>query len=74
LFHADPLKLTQLSMALTATSLPIGTFPFLILMNDTKYLGKHTNGHIGNAVVMFISVLSGVLGLVSIPLELIGGG
>jgi Mn2+/Fe2+ NRAMP family transporter len=70
----DPLRLTQISMALTATSLPIATFPFLILMNDKAYLGDHTNGHIGNAVVMFISVLSAVLGVVSIPLELIGGG
>lgn len=74
LVGVDPLKLTQISMALTATSLPIGTFPFLILMNDESYLGKHTNGHISNAVVMFISLLSAVLGVVSIPLELIGGG
>ena len=70
----DPLRLTQISMALTATSLPIATFPFLILMNDKAYLGDHTNGHLGNAVVMFISVLSAILGVVSIPLELIGGG
>ena len=74
LFGADPLKLTQISMALTATSLPIGTFPFLILMNDKEYLGTHTNGHVGNAVVLFISLLSAVLGVVSIPLELVGGG
>jgi len=74
LVGADPLKLTQISMALTATSLPIGTFPFLILMNDKDYLGEHTNGHVGNAVVMFISLLSAILGVVSIPLELIGGG
>jgi Mn2+/Fe2+ NRAMP family transporter len=73
-FGADPLKLTQVSMALTATSLPIGTLPFLILMNDKSYLGDHTNGHISNAVVLFISVLSAVLGVVSIPLELVGGG
>jgi Mn2+/Fe2+ NRAMP family transporter len=73
LFHADPLKLTQVSMALTAASLPIGTFPFLILMNDRAYLGDHTNGHVGNAVVLFISLLSAVLGVVSIPLEIIGG-
>ena len=74
LVGADPLKLTQISMALTATSLPIGTFPFLILMNDKDYLGEHTNGHVGNAVVMFISLLSAILGVVSIPLELVGGG
>jgi Mn2+/Fe2+ NRAMP family transporter len=74
LVGVDPLKLTQISMALTAASLPVGTFPFLILMNDEEYLGKHTNGHVGNAVVLFISALSAVLAVVSIPLELVGGG
>lgn len=68
----DPLKLTQISMALTAASLPVGVFPFLILMNDRSYLGEHTNGVIGNAVVMSISLLAAVLAVVSIPLELVG--
>jgi Mn2+/Fe2+ NRAMP family transporter len=74
LVGVDPLKLTEISMSLTAASLPIGTFPFLILMNDREYLGEHTNGHLGNAVVLLISALSAVLGVVSIPLELKGGG
>jgi len=43
-------------------------------MNDRDYLGEHTNRHIGNAVVLFISLLSAVLAIVSIPLELAGGG
>lgn len=68
----DPLMLTQVSMALTAASLPIGVLPFLILMNDESYLGEHTNGVISNSVVMFISVIAMVLAVVSIPLELIG--
>ena len=68
----DPLELTQISMALTAASLPVGTFPFLILMNDREYLGEHTNGVLGNAVVMGISILSAVLAVVSIPLEVFG--
>ena len=69
----DPLKLTEISMALTAASLPIGTFPFLILMNDREYLGDHTNGHLSNAVVLVISAISAVLAIVSIPLEIMGG-
>jgi Mn2+/Fe2+ NRAMP family transporter len=72
LVGVDPLKLTEISMSLTAASLPIGTFPFLILMNDRHYLGEHTNGHLSNAVVLFISALSAILAIVSIPLELIG--
>ena len=74
LFGVDPLALTQISMALTAASLPIGVLPFLILMNDKHYLGEHTNGHLGNAVVLLISLMAMVLAVVSIPLELIGGG
>lgn len=72
LIGVDPLKLTEISMALTAASLPIGVLPFLILMNDKAYLGEHTNRHIGNAVVMIISVMALVLAVVSIPLEIVG--
>jgi Mn2+/Fe2+ NRAMP family transporter len=72
LFGVDPMLLTQISMALTAASLPFGVLPFLVLMNDRDYLGEHTNGHIGNAVVLTISVMSLVLAVVSIPLELFG--
>ena len=68
----DPLKMTEISMALTAASLPVGVFPFLILMNDKKYLGKHTNGYISNGVVLAISIIAGILGIVSIPLQIIG--
>jgi|SRR6185312_14454213 len=72
LIGLDPLMLTEMSMALTAASLPVGVFPFLILMNDRAYLGDKTNGVVGNVVVMFISVLAMVLAIVSIPLELFG--
>jgi len=69
----DPLKITILAMALTATMLPLGTFPFLILMNDKQYLHEHTNKPLGNILVLVISILAAVLGVVSIPLEIIGG-
>lgn len=72
LFGAQPLKLTQLAMVLTAASLPVGVLPFLILMNDESYLGEHTNGPIGNAVVLIISILALVLAVVSVPLQLVG--
>jgi Mn2+/Fe2+ NRAMP family transporter len=74
LLGADPLKLTQISMALTAASLPVGVFPFLILMNDREYLGEHVNGWLSNGVVLFVSLMAGVLAIVSIPLELLGSG
>jgi len=69
----DPLKLTTLSMALTAASLPVAILPFLLLMNDETYLGEHTNGWLGNVSILVISVLAGVVAIVAIPLEIAGG-
>jgi Mn2+/Fe2+ NRAMP family transporter len=71
---ADPLKLVNVSMVLSAASLPVATVPFLVLMNDPTYVGRHANGRVGNAVVLAVVVLACVLAVVSLPLELVGGG
>lgn len=73
LIGIDPLKLTLFTMALTAVILPLVIIPFLILMNDERYLGRHRNGWISNAVILFIIGLTFVLAIVAIPLEIIGG-
>jgi Mn2+/Fe2+ NRAMP family transporter len=70
----DPLKLTIFSMALTAATLPVSIVPFLILMNDEHYVGEHGNGWFGNTVVLLIIGLAFVLAVVSIPLQILGGG
>jgi Mn2+/Fe2+ NRAMP family transporter len=70
----DPLKLTIMSMALTAATLPFSIVPFLILMNDRRYLEEYTNGWISNTVVILIILLAFVLAVVSIPLQIFGGG
>jgi Mn2+/Fe2+ NRAMP family transporter len=70
----DPLRLTNLSMVLSAVTLPVATLPFLVLMNDRKYVPGHANGRLGNAVVLVVVVLACVLAVVSLPLELVGGG
>jgi Mn2+/Fe2+ NRAMP family transporter len=70
----DPLQITILSMAFTALILPLVIFPFLLLMNDKEYLQDHTNGWISNFVVFVTIALASLLALVSIPLELMGGG
>ena len=69
----DPLKLTIFSMALTAVSLPVTVVPLLIVMNDPLYLGDNVNHWIANAAVLFISFLAGVVALVAIPLQILGG-
>ena len=69
----DPLRLTLLSMALTVMVLPIVVFPFLVLLNDEAYLGGHTNGPLGNAVVVVIVAAGFLMALVAVPLEILGG-
>jgi Mn2+/Fe2+ NRAMP family transporter len=70
----DPLKLTMLTMGLTAVVLPLAIIPFIIIMNDEHYLGEHTNGPIGNTVIVVTIVLTAIIAVVTIPLEIMGGG
>lgn len=73
LLGIDPIKVTIMSMALTSATLPLAIAPFLLLMNDPIYLGKHRNGWLSNSVVAIIVVISFVVAIIAIPLELIGG-
>jgi Mn2+/Fe2+ NRAMP family transporter len=73
LVGVDPLKLTILSMALTAATLPVSIVPFLFLMNDKYYVRQYRNGWISNTVVLLIIGLAFVLAIVTIPLEIFGG-
>jgi Mn2+/Fe2+ NRAMP family transporter len=68
----DPLRLTIFSMAITTLILPVVTFPFLIVMNDKKYLRNHTNSRVSNVLVCVVILLAAVLALVAIPLEIFG--
>ncbi|HEU4697742.1 MAG TPA: divalent metal cation transporter [Gemmatimonadales bacterium] len=69
----DPLKVTLFSMALTAASLPLIVLPFLVLMNDRMYVREYGNGWAGNLTVAVITLLAGVVAVVAIPLQLLGG-
>jgi Mn2+/Fe2+ NRAMP family transporter len=71
---ADPLKLTNISMALTAASLPVTILPMVVLMNDEALLHKHTNKWPGNLALGALAVLSVVLLVAALPLQLMGGG
>jgi Mn2+/Fe2+ NRAMP family transporter len=73
LLGLDPLRLTLFSMALTVLILPVLVLPFLVLMNDEHYVGAHTNGWLGNAVVGFVVVTGFLMALVAIPLQILGG-
>ncbi len=69
----DPLKLTTFSMAVEAAVLPFVALPFVLLMNDRKLLGEHSNGWLSNTVAVVVLLLSIVLTIVSIPLAFLGG-
>jgi Mn2+/Fe2+ NRAMP family transporter len=70
----DPLKLTMYAMALTAVILPLIALPFIVLLNDKTYMHEYTNGPIGNTVVIITIVMASIVALVTIPLEIMGGG
>jgi Mn2+/Fe2+ NRAMP family transporter len=74
LYGLDPLTMTVFSMALTAATLPVSIVPFLFLMNDYSYVRVYRNGWLSNAVVISIIGLAFVLAVVTIPLQIFGGG
>ena len=74
LLGADVLKLTNVSMVLTAASLPLSVLPLIVLMNDRDVMERHVNGIAGNVALVAIAVMSIVLFLVAIPLQITGGG
>jgi Mn2+/Fe2+ NRAMP family transporter len=69
----DPLRLTTISVALTVIVMPAVVLPFLVLMNDEKYVKQHTSGTIGNTCLAILTVLGCLFALVVVPLELLGG-
>jgi hypothetical protein len=63
----------MISVALTVVIMPALVLPFLVLMNDEKYVKTHTSGVIGNGLLAVATVLGALLALVVVPLELLGG-
>jgi Mn2+/Fe2+ NRAMP family transporter len=69
----DPLRVTLISAALTVIVMPMAILPFIVLMNDPKYVKAHTNGPIANSLLAALTILAGLLALVVVPLEVLGG-
>jgi len=69
----DPLRLTTIAVALTVVIMPVVVLPFLVLMNDERYVGDHKSGPVGNGVLAAITILGAVFALVVVPLEILGG-
>jgi len=73
LFGTDPLRLTLLTMAISAAVLPFVVIPMFLLMNDRKLLREAANGIFSNLATAAIVVLTIVVAIVSIPLVIVGG-
>lgn len=70
----DPLQLAVYGSALVALILPIALMPFLVIMNDPRYLRDRTNGRWANIATIGIIVLASAVAVVSIPLLFLTGG
>ena len=62
----DPLQLSLFASTLIALFLPISLLPFLIFMNDAKYLRDKTNGWFSNSATICIVILAFVVALVGV--------
>ena len=69
----DPLRLTMISVALTVVAMPAVVLPFLVLMNDDKFVQEHKSGPVGNGLLAALTILAALLALVVVPLEVLGG-
>lgn len=74
LLGVNVLGLTNISMVLTAASLPVTVVPMVLLMNDRDVMGKSVNGVLGNVALIALAVMTCAILLAAIPLQLLGGG
>jgi len=70
---ADPLALTNISMVISAASLPVTVIPLLVLMNDERVMTSHSNGWLGNIALVLISLMAIILFFAAMPLRWFGG-
>jgi Mn2+/Fe2+ NRAMP family transporter len=70
----DPLALTNVSMVLTAASLPFTVVPLLAIMNDQDVMLTNANGWCSNVALVVLSLLSIALCVAAVPLQIKGGG
>jgi Mn2+/Fe2+ NRAMP family transporter len=69
----NPLQMTLISVALTVVITPLVVLPFLVLMNEERYVKTHTSGPVGNGLLAVLTLLCALMAIVVIPLEILGG-
>lgn len=73
LLGIDPLRLTLITLGLTVIIMPVVVLPLLVVMNDPRFVKRHTNGPIGNALLAVLTVAAALMALVVVPLGIFGG-
>jgi hypothetical protein len=68
------MQMTLIAVALTVVVAPLIVLPFLVLMNDERYVEERTSGPFGNGVLAVLTVLCAVMAVIVIPLQILGGG
>jgi Mn2+/Fe2+ NRAMP family transporter len=71
LSRADPVKLTEFVIVLSAAALPLTYFPVLVVANDPQYMGDKTNSPFSNALGFAFLVLLLVISVAALPLMII---
>jgi Mn2+/Fe2+ NRAMP family transporter len=69
----DPLRITLISLALTVVIMPLVVLPFLVLMNDERFVKQHTSGALGNAFLAVVVLMGALFATIVVPLEILGG-
>ncbi len=70
----DPIRLTVLTLAVAAASLPFTFLPLLIVANDPDYVGEQRNTRAINVVALLVLALLLVVTLTAVPLLVATGG
>jgi Mn2+/Fe2+ NRAMP family transporter len=69
----DPLRITLVSLAMTVMIMPFVVLPFLVLMNDHRFVKRHTSGPAGNVLLAALVVIGALFAVIVVPLEVFGG-
>ena len=69
----DPLRVTLISLALTVVIMPAVVLPFLVLMNDERFVKQQTSGPAGNLFLAALVLIGALFAVIVIPLEILGG-
>jgi manganese transport protein len=64
----DPVKVTEVSVVLSAIALPLTYFPVLVVANDKEYMGEEVNGLVLNGLASLYLLIIMCVSIAAIPL------